>query len=164
MHMIRYISRRGLCALAALLTMPAANQSVADQHAAIVLQVPRETAQQLRRTLPPSDDDPLEVLGFDAPTRIVGDVNVTLSVSSSARDTDIIVRLADVYPDGRSFNLTETGRRMRYRSRVDKPTLMQEGKIYEATVTGMVTAIQLAPGHRLRVQVTSSNSRITSAT
>ena len=94
---------------------------------------------------------------FDAPTRIVGDVNVTLSVSSSARDTDIIVRLTDVYPDGRSFNLTETGQRMRYRRGVDEPTLMQEGKIYETTVTGMVTAIQLAPGHRLRVQVTSSN-------
>jgi len=58
------------------------------------------------------------------------------------KDTDFIVRVCDVYPDGRSFNLTETGQRMRYRNGIDRPTLMQEGKIYEATVTGIVTAIQ----------------------
>jgi uncharacterized protein len=67
------------------------------------------------------------------------------------------VRLIDVYPDGRSFNLTETGQRLRYRDGVDKPVFMHPGQIYSTTVTGMVTGTQFAPGHRLRVQVTSSN-------
>ncbi len=62
---------------------------------------------------------------------VVGNVDVTVFVSSSAADTDLIVRLADVHPDGRSYNLTESGRRLRYRDGMERPEPMQPGRIYK---------------------------------
>jgi uncharacterized protein len=94
---------------------------------------------------------------FEKPTQIVGDVTVTVFVSSSAPDTDLVARLVDVYPDGRAYNLTETAQRVRYRDGNDRPSLMQDGQVYRVAISGMVSAVQIGTGHRLRVQLTSSN-------
>jgi hypothetical protein len=94
---------------------------------------------------------------FAKPLRLVGDVNVTVSVSTSVRDTDLIVRLVDVHPDGKAYNLAETGLRLRYLNGYERPKLLEPGQVYLATITGLVTATELREGHRLRVQITSSN-------
>jgi uncharacterized protein len=89
--------------------------------------------------------------------RVVGDVDVTLSVSTSVLDTDIMVKLVDVFPDGHPYNLTDSALRLRYRDGVDKPALMRPGKPYTVTVHGMITATDLPRGHRLRLEIANSN-------
>ena len=87
-----------------------------------------------------------------------GPIEVTLYVSSEARDTDFTVKLIDVYPDGRAFNLDETIQRMRYRDGYDKPNVwMQAGKVYKVTLQPMVTSNYFEAGHRIRIEVSSSN-------
>jgi uncharacterized protein len=90
-------------------------------------------------------------------TRIVGDVNVTLSVSSSAPDTDFMVKLIDVDAEGHAYNLTDTAIRMRYRNGYQATESMHPGRTYSVTLTGMVTATDLLPRHRLRIEVASTN-------
>ena len=95
---------------------------------------------------------------FAEATRIVGDVDVTLSVSSSAPDTDLMVKLVDVDAAGRPYNLGDTAVRMRYRDGFAHPALMQPGKPYSVKITGLVTASDFLPGHRLRIEVAGTNS------
>jgi putative CocE/NonD family hydrolase len=94
---------------------------------------------------------------FAQTTRIVGDVTVTLAVDSSAPDTDFMVKLLDVDADGRAYNLADAAARMRYRNGAGTIALMQPGKTYSVTLTGMVTATDLLSGHRLRIEVASTN-------
>jgi uncharacterized protein len=87
-----------------------------------------------------------------------GPIEVTLYVSSDAKDTDFTVKLIDVYPDGQAFNLDETIQRMRYRDGYDKPNVwMQAGKVYKVTLQPMTTSNYFAAGHRIRIEVSSSN-------
>jgi putative CocE/NonD family hydrolase len=89
---------------------------------------------------------------------VSGPIEVTLYVSSDAKDTDFTVKLIDVYPDGRAYNLDETIQRMRYREGYDKPNVwMQSGKVYKVTLQPMTTSNYFAPGHRIRIEVSSSN-------
>jgi putative CocE/NonD family hydrolase len=89
---------------------------------------------------------------------VSGPIEVSLYVSSDAKDTDFTVKLIDVYPDGRAFNLDETIQRMRYREGYDKPNVwMQSGKVYKVTLQPMTTSNYFAPGHRIRIEVSSSN-------
>jgi len=88
---------------------------------------------------------------------VSGKIEVTLYVSSDARDTDFTVKLIDVYPDGRAFNLDETIQRVRYREGYTKEVFMQEGTVYEVPVSPMSTSNWFAPGHRIRIEVSSSN-------
>jgi uncharacterized protein len=89
---------------------------------------------------------------------VSGPIEVTLYVSSDAKDTDFTVKLIDVHPDGRAFNLDETIQRMRYRDGYDKPNAwMQSGKVYKVTLQPMTTSNYFAPGHRIRIEVSSSN-------
>lgn len=89
---------------------------------------------------------------------VSGPVEVTLYVSSDARDTDFTVKLLDVYPDGRAYNLDETIQRVRYREGYDKrETRMEPGKVYRLTLQPMTTSNYFAPGHQLRIEVSSSN-------
>jgi putative CocE/NonD family hydrolase len=79
-------------------------------------------------------------------------------VSSDAKDTDFTVKLIDVYPDGRAYNLDETIQRMRYRDGYDKPNVwMQSGKVYKVTLQPMTTSNYFEAGHRIRLEVSSSN-------
>ena len=81
-----------------------------------------------------------------------------LYVSSDAKDTDFTVKLIDVYPDGRAYNLDETIQRVRYREGYDRPeTRMEPGKTYKVALQPMTTSNFFAAGHRVRVEVSSSN-------
>jgi putative CocE/NonD family hydrolase len=87
-----------------------------------------------------------------------GPIEVTLYVSSDAKDTDFTVKLIDVYPDGRAYNLDETIQRMRYREGYDKPNVwMEPGKVYKVTLQPMTTSNYFEAGHRIRLEVSSSN-------
>ena len=88
---------------------------------------------------------------------VTGDVGVTLYVSSDARDTDFTVKLVDVEPDGTAWNVDETIQRARYREGYDKTVLMEEGEVYELEVSPMSTSNYFKPGHRIRVEISSSN-------
>ena len=87
-----------------------------------------------------------------------GPIDVTLYVSSDARDTDFTVKLIDVDENGKAWNLDETIQRMRYRNGYDKPLAwMEPGKVYKVAFQPMTTSNYFAPGHRLRIEVSSSN-------
>ena len=88
---------------------------------------------------------------------VTGTIDITLYVSSDVRDTDFTVKLIDVYPDGRAYNLDETIQRARYREGYDREVFMQEGEVYELPVSPMSTSNYFAPGHRIRIEVSSSN-------
>ena len=82
-----------------------------------------------------------------------GPIEVTLYVSSDAKDTDFTVKLIDVYPDGRAYNLDETIQRMRYRDGYDKPNVwMESGKVYKVTLQPMTTSNYFEAGHRIRIR------------
>jgi putative CocE/NonD family hydrolase len=89
---------------------------------------------------------------------VSGPIEVTLYVSSDAKDTDFTVKVIDVYPDGRAYNLDETIQRMRYRNGYDKPLVwMEAGKVYKVTLQPMTTSNYFEAGHRIRLEVSSSN-------
>jgi putative CocE/NonD family hydrolase len=89
---------------------------------------------------------------------VSGPIEVTLYVSSDAKDTDFTVKLIDVYPDGRAYNLDETIQRMRYRNGYDKSLVwMEAGKVYKVTLQPMTTSNYFEAGHRIRLEVSSSN-------
>jgi putative CocE/NonD family hydrolase len=94
---------------------------------------------------------------FEDGLEVAGTVEITLYVSSNARDTDFTVKLLDVYPDGSAFNLDETIQRLRYREGYDRQVFMVPGEVYEVEVSPMSTSNFFAPGHRLRIEVSSSN-------
>ena len=95
---------------------------------------------------------------FEHGTEVSGPVTVTLYVSSSAKDTDFTFKVIDVYPDGRAFNITENIQRMRYRDGYDKPLAwMSPGQTYKVTFQPIDTSYYFKPGHKLRVDVSSSN-------
>jgi uncharacterized protein len=94
---------------------------------------------------------------LEKPVTIAGPVEAVLYVSSSARDTDFMVKLVDVYPDGRAINLSEDAFRVRFREGYDKQVMMERGKIYRIDLTEMVSAIEFPAGHRIRLDVASSN-------
>lgn len=88
---------------------------------------------------------------------ITGPVEITLYVSSDAKDTDFTVKLVDVYPDGTAYNICDTIQRVRYREGYDKEVFMEEGVVYEVPVSTMNTSNYFAPGHQIRIEVSSSN-------
>jgi putative CocE/NonD family hydrolase len=89
---------------------------------------------------------------------VTGPVDFTVYLSSDRTDTDVTVKLVDVYPDGTAYNLDETIQRVRYREGYDKPeTRMEPGKVYKITVQPMTTSNFFGAGHRIRIEVSSSN-------
>lgn len=89
---------------------------------------------------------------------LTGPIEVTLYVSSDAKDTDFTVKLIDVDEQGRAYNLDETIQRMRYRDGYDKPLVwMEKDKVYKVKFQPMVTSNYFAAGHRIRLEISSSN-------
>jgi uncharacterized protein len=88
---------------------------------------------------------------------VTGPIKAVLYVSSSAKDTDFTVKLVDVYPDGRAFNVQEGILRARHREGFTKKVWMKPGEVYELTVDLEATSNYFGPGHRIRVEVSSSN-------
>jgi putative CocE/NonD family hydrolase len=97
------------------------------------------------------------------PVELTGPISATLWISSDAPDTDFTVKLVDVYPpnedypDGFAMNLTDGILRVRYRDSWERPTLMTPGQVYQITVTAFPTSNLFARGHRIRLDVSSSN-------
>ncbi len=88
---------------------------------------------------------------------LTGEVQVVVYVSSTAPDADLSIKLVDVYPDGKAYNVSDTMLRLRYRDGFAKPTLMQPGQIYRAELSGMLTSNYFPPGHRIRIHLAGSN-------
>ncbi len=103
-----------------------------------------------------------DVLVFTGPQlkedlAVAGFVEAQLHVSSDAKDTDFTIKLIDVYPDGTAYNLDDTILRARYREGWDRQVFMERGKIYQLTFPPMITANTFKAGHRVRIEVSSSN-------
>jgi len=88
---------------------------------------------------------------------VTGPIRAALFARTSAPDTDWTVRLVDVYPDGRAYGVTDGIVRARYRNGFDKPQLLEPGAVYEYQVDMQATSNVFKKGHRIRVQVSSSN-------
>jgi uncharacterized protein len=88
---------------------------------------------------------------------VTGPVKAVLYAMSSAVDTDWVVRLTDVYPDGRSMLITDGILRARYRDSICAPSLITPDRVYRYDVDLWATSNVFKAGHRLRVSVTSSN-------
>jgi putative CocE/NonD family hydrolase len=88
---------------------------------------------------------------------LFGYVETELFVGSSAPDTDFTVKLIDVAEDGTAWNIADTIQRMRYRDGEDKPVFMRPGEIYRITPPAMLAANVFRKGHRVRIEVSSSN-------
>jgi uncharacterized protein len=91
-------------------------------------------------------------------TEVSGPIEVTLYASSDVKDTDLTAKVLDVYPDGTAYNLDETIMRLRYRDGFDKPPVwMESGKVYKVTLPPMTTSNFFSAGHRIRIEISSSN-------
>ena len=88
---------------------------------------------------------------------VTGPMQLVLYVSSSARDTDFTAKLVDVYPDGNAYNVQEGILRLRYREGYQKKLWMDPAEIYKVTIDLQATSNHFGPGHRIRVEVSSSN-------
>ena len=122
----------------------------------------------------PRDQRPIEsrpdVLVYTGPTledpyTVLGSVYVTLFAASSAPDTDFVARLVDVYPDGRAICVADGILRASAREsypapgvvRPVAPSPIQPDKIYEYVIDLWATGLTFLPGHRMRVEITSSS-------
>jgi putative CocE/NonD family hydrolase len=94
---------------------------------------------------------------FAKDTEVTGPVSLELYVNSSAVDTDFTGMLVDVWPNGYAQNLTSGILRMRYRNSQEKPELANPGETYHITVDLWATSNVFLAGHKLRVEVSSSN-------
>ena len=88
---------------------------------------------------------------------VSGPIELSLFVSTDVKDTDFTVKIIDVYPDGRAYNLDETIQRARYREGYDKEVFMEKDKVYKVTLGPLTTSNYFEAGHRLRIEVSSSN-------
>ncbi|MCP4258934.1 MAG: CocE/NonD family hydrolase [Planctomycetes bacterium] len=94
---------------------------------------------------------------LDTDLEVTGPVKVILYAASSASDTDWTAKLVDVHPDGRPINLCDGIIRARYRESPQNPTLIQPGKIYRYEIDLWVTSNVFLAGHKIRVEISSSN-------
>ena len=102
---------------------------------------------------------------LDRPYTVLGSVYVTLFAASSAPDTDFVARLVDVYPDGRAICVADGILRASAREsypapgvvRPVAPSPIEPGKVYEYVVDLWATGLSFLPGHKVRVEVTSSS-------
>jgi putative CocE/NonD family hydrolase len=91
------------------------------------------------------------------PLEVTGPVKVVLYAASDATDTDWTAKLVDVHPDGRAFNLCDGIIRARYRESFAKAKLLEPTKVYRYEIDLWATSNEFLPGHRIRVEVSSSN-------
>ncbi len=130
---------------------------------------PAPTIGGIQLTLPagPMNQNPIEsrndILVFSTPKltqplEVTGQITARIWISSDAPDTDLFVRLCDVYPDGRSFNLCEGMLRTRFRHGLDRETFLQPDDIVPLDINLWSTSVIFAPDHQIRVHVTSSSA------
>jgi len=88
---------------------------------------------------------------------VTGPVTATVYAASSAPDTDFTAGLMDVHPDGRAIVLCEGIRRARFRDSLTEPTTIEPGRAYEYRIDMWDTSNLFRKGHRIRVEISSSN-------
>jgi uncharacterized protein len=88
---------------------------------------------------------------------VTGPITVELWAASSAPDTDFTAKLVDVRPDGYAQNLLDGIIRARYRDSAATPTLLEPGQVYRYTIDLWATSNVFLPGHRIRLEISSSN-------
>jgi putative CocE/NonD family hydrolase len=88
---------------------------------------------------------------------ITGSIKMILYASSTATDTDFMVKLVDVFPLGKALNILDAGIRARFRNGDDNPSLIESGKVYQYEIELGNTSNYFRKGHRIRIEITSSN-------
>jgi hypothetical protein len=94
---------------------------------------------------------------FQKDTEVTGPVSLELYVSSSAVDTDFTGKLIDVWPNGNAESLLDGILRARYRNSMEKAEFMNPGEVYKLTINLWSTSNVFLAGHKLRLEVSSSN-------
>lgn len=111
-------------------------------------------ALQTRKDLLTFDTEPLQ-----EDLWVSGAIQAVIHASCDCRDFDLWVRLLDVHPDGRAFNLMSHGNdvlRASYRDPMAGRALLEPGRVYELRLPAMMTSIRFAKGHRIRAQISAS--------
>lgn len=103
-----------------------------------------------------------DVLVYSTPplergVEVTGPLKAILYVSSDARDTDFTAKLVDVHPAGSAYNVQEGILRARYRDGFDRTVFMSPGAVYRVELDLQATSNWFAPGHRIRLEISSSN-------
>ncbi|MBV9084817.1 MAG: CocE/NonD family hydrolase, partial [Acidobacteriaceae bacterium] len=103
-----------------------------------------------------------DVLVYTSPAlpeelEVTGPVRTVLYVSTSTNDTDFTAKLVDVQPDGTPLLVTDGIQRLRYRLSLDKPVFVRRNTAYQISVDTGATSYLFAAGHRIRVEISSSN-------
>jgi len=88
---------------------------------------------------------------------VTGNPRVILHAASTAPDTDFFARLIDVAPDGMARDVALGMVRTRYRNGLDKPELIEPGEVVEYTIELAPVSNAFLPGHRIRLDITSSD-------
>jgi len=94
---------------------------------------------------------------LQSPVEVTGQVEVELWAESDAPDTDFMVKLIDVYPDGTERLVLDSAIRARFREGFDREVFMKKGNVYKFKVDLWCTSIIFNKGHRIAIHVTSSN-------
>jgi len=103
-----------------------------------------------------------DVLAYTSPVlerdlEVTGPITFTLFAASSARDTDWVVKLCDVHPNGRTFNVTDGVLRASYRESLSQRRPLEPDAVVRYEIKLQPTSMVFRAGHRLRVLVTSSD-------
>ena len=88
---------------------------------------------------------------------VTGFINSSIYISSDVKDTDITIKLIDVYTDGTAYNIDETIQRVRYREGYDKEVFMEKGNVYKVDLSQMSTSNYFKKNHKIRIEISSSN-------
>jgi hypothetical protein len=109
-----------------------------------------------------SVEDRTDVLVFSTerlrqPVEVTGEIKAHLYAASSGTDTDWHIKLVDVYPDGRAYNLTAGLIRARYRLSREQPSALQPDSIEQYDLDLWATSNVFQKGHRIRIEITSSD-------
>jgi putative CocE/NonD family hydrolase len=91
------------------------------------------------------------------PLQVIGRVTLVAWIAAKTADSDIVARLCDVHPDGRSYNLVDGILRLRFRDGLHHEKLLTPGEVYRVEVDLWSTAHVFMSGHRLRLQVCASD-------
>jgi hypothetical protein len=94
---------------------------------------------------------------LDSPVEVTGQIEAEIWAESDAPDTDFMVKLVDVYPDGTERLVLDSAFRARFREGFDREVFMKKGQVYKFKLDLWCTSLIFNRGHRISVHVTSSN-------
>lgn len=91
------------------------------------------------------------------PIEMTGKMRAKIWLSADVPDTDLAIKLLDVQPDGRAFPIIQSLLRLRYREGFEREVMMKTGEIYPVELDMLVGANYFKPGHKIRIEISSSN-------